>query len=228
LGLVPGLGQAGEIVKRALAYPYRAPERSFVQVGGRTLELPPEGLDLNDRVPLLAYGANAAPEALARKLAPLPELPLPVLRAELRDFDVVYSAHISPYGSVPATLRPSPGTTVSVFVAYPTEEQLGLLSETEPNYELEGLTGISCRLARGPVLTAVDAYLSRHGCLAIDGAEVALAAIEAVGRELVEKGQPEVLEHVRAQLFPELSLERFVSRCVEGGGLAPLPKLTTL
>lgn len=223
---MPGLGQAGEIVKRALAYPYRAPECSFIQLGGRTLELPPQGPDLSGRVPLLAYGANAAPEALARKLAPLPELPLPVLRAELRDFDAVYSAHISPYGSVPATLRPSPGTTVSVFVAYPTEEQLELLSGTEPNYELEGLTGISCRLVHGPVLSAVDAYRSRHGCLAIDGAEVALAAIEASGRELVERDQPEVLEHVRAQLFPELSLERFVSRSVEAGGLAPLPELT--
>lgn len=209
--------QAGEIVKRALAYPYPAPARSFIQIGGRTIPLPPEGVDLSARPPLLAYGANGSPAVLARKLASLPDQPLPVLRAELDGFDVVYSAHVSPYGAVPATLLRSPGTTVPVFVAYPTAEQRRLLSATEPNYELEALRGISCRLEGGAELTALDAYLSRHGELRVDGSTIALSAM----------AEPEILELVRAHLSPELTLERFILHTAEQGGIAPLPTLST-
>jgi hypothetical protein len=229
---VAELDGAGEIVKRALGYPYATPRRSFIQLGDRTLIPPPRGPDLRAREPLLAYGANAAPEALARKLAPLPDEPLPVLRAELDGYDVVYSAHVSPHGAVPATLHPSPGTTVRVFVAYPTEQQRQLLTETEPNYEPTRLTGISLRLAADvplgeaePELAAADAYLSRHGCLALGEGVVALAAIAARGRGFGSLHEPAVLERVRAALAPELSLDAFVRRCVESGGVAPLPRL---
>ena len=95
--------------------------------------------DLEGRRQLLCYGANAAPPMLARKLATLPHEPLPLLRPELSGFDVVYSAHVSPYGAVPGTLQRSPGTTVPVFVAYATTEQEELLTATEPNYELRRL-----------------------------------------------------------------------------------------
>jgi hypothetical protein len=209
--------QAGEIVKRALAYPYPSPERSFVQLGARSLDLPEGGPELSGRAPLLAYGANAAPVALTRKLAPLPDQPLPVLRAELEGFDVVYSAHLSPYGAVPATLRPRPGTVAAVFVAYPTAEQRRLLTATEPNYELETLSGISCRLEGATELTALEVYLSRHGELQLDGAPIALTSM----------AEPEILELVRSRLFPELTLEGLVLRAVEAGGIAPLPTLST-
>ncbi|MBA3865247.1 MAG: hypothetical protein H0X42_02685 [Solirubrobacterales bacterium] len=207
----------GEILARAVAYPYAAPLRSFAQLGGEALELPSEGPDLGGRRPLLAYGANASVPVLARKLATLPGVPLPVLRAELDDFDVVYSAHISPYGAVPSTLQRSPGTTAPVFVAYPTAEQLRLLSATEPNYELHDLTGLALRLDGGGELAGVAAYVSRHGCLLIDGSEVALVAIEAVERRFPSLGEVEVLERVRHILAPELDLERFVESSLDPG-----------
>ena len=65
-------------------------------------------IDREARTPVLAYGSNAAPEVLSRKLA-LSDQPVLVVPARLREFDVVYSAHISPYGAVPATLQRSPG-----------------------------------------------------------------------------------------------------------------------
>lgn len=207
-----------ERLRRATAYPYAIPERSFIQVGQRTLELPVTGPDLSGRRPLLAYGSNAAPEALARKLATEPPTPLPLIRAELADFDVVYSAHLSPYGSVPATLHRSPGSTTAVFVAYPTERQRRSLAATEPNYEAHRLRGISCRPELGEPLAEVDAFLSRHGCLLLDGSEVALKAIAASGRRLPALSEPEVLERVRATLSPELSLERFVEETIIKGG----------
>jgi len=218
--------EAGGIVERALRYPYAAPRRSFVFVSGEARELPAEPLDLSGREPLLAYGANAAPEALARKLAALPERRLPVLRAELDGFDVVYSAHVSPYGAVPATLRESPGTTAPAFVAYPDADQLRLLSASEPNYRLTRLRDVTCRLETGDLPTEVDAFVSRHGCLSLDGGEVALAAIAVAGRSLPALGEPAVLDLVRSAFFPQLDLESFVLDRVAAGGLAPFPPLS--
>ena len=200
-----------ERLRRATAYPYAIPERSFVQIGKRTRDVSPADIDLRARRPLLAYGSNAAPEALARKLVGSPETPLPLIRAELDDFDAVYSAHLSPYGAVPATLRRSPGTTLAVFVAYPTEEQRRLLSATEPNYEERRLEGVSCRPELGAPLESVDAFLSRHGFLLLDGAEVALSAIPAENRTRPALTQPQALERVRSLLFPELSLEQLLA-----------------
>ena len=206
----------GAILARAAAYPFEAPLRSFLQRDGQAHRLPPGGVDLSDRRPLLAYGANASPPILARKLAAHPHQPLPMLRAELAGFDVVYSAHISPYGAVPSTLQRSPGTRVPVFVSYPTVEQEELLTATEPNYELHRLHDLDLRTELG-ALDSVDAYVSRHGCLTLDGAEVALAAIEAEERRFPSLGEVEVLERVRHVLAPELDLERFVASSLDPG-----------
>lgn len=208
----------GEILARAVAYPYSAPLHSFVQTGGHTVALPPGAEpDLAGRTAVLAYGANASPQVLARKLAALPRVPLPLIYAELAGFDIVYSAHISPYGAVPSTLQRSPGTTVPVHVAYPSAEQLELLSRTEPNYELEPLRGIELRSELGPDPAHPSAYLSRHGCLALDDTEVALAAVQAERRRFPAFGEVEVLERVRHLLAPELDLERFVESSLDPG-----------
>jgi hypothetical protein len=207
--------QADGIVKRALAYPYANPGRSFVQLGTRALERSPDGAERRGRSTLLAFGANAAPAALAGKLAPLADLPLPLIRAELEDFDVVHSAHVSPYGAIPATLQRSPGTLAAVFVAYPTPEQLRLLSATEPNYELRRLEGIRCRLVDGTELARLDAYLSRHGCLCLEGSEAALAAVDARRRVFPAMDQPQVQRAVRDLLAPGLDLERFIRGCLD-------------
>jgi hypothetical protein len=208
---------SGEILARAVAYPYAAPLRSFVQVGTRTQELPAQGLDLDGRSPLLAYGANAAPAILGRKLAALPDQPLPVLRAELDDYDVVYSAHISPYGAVPSTLQRSHGTTTPIFLAFPSVEQERLLTATEPNYELRRLGGLAIRTQLDQPPDLADVYLSRHGCLTVDGSEAALAAVEAANRRFPSLGEVEILERVRHVLAPELDLERFVVTSLDPG-----------
>lgn len=199
---------AAAILKRALDYPYAAPERSYLYRDGEALDLPGD-LDLAGRSPLLAYGANASPEPLARKLAARPGEEMPVLRAELAGFDVVYSAHVSPYGAIPATLHESPEATSPVFVIHPTPEQRQLLTASEPNYDLVEVNGI-------------PAYRSKHGCLLLDGSPVALAAVRSRGRTLPELDEPAVLERVRAALAPGLDLAAFVRGCVERGGIRPL------
>jgi hypothetical protein len=173
--------QMRERLRRASEYPYAIPGHSFVQLGERTTALT-EVPDLEGRRPLLAYGSNAAPEALVRKLAAEPRVPLPLVRAELDDFDVVYSDHLSPYGAVPATLHPSPGTVVTTFVAYPTDRQRQRLATTEPNYREHRLAPVSLRLEIGEPLDAVDAFLTRHDLLRLDGSPLALTAIAATAR----------------------------------------------
>lgn len=204
------LEETAAILGRALAYPYATPDRSYLYLDGEARELPGAGADLSARTPVLSYGANAAPDALARKLAALPGVEMPVMRSQLEGFDVVYSAHVSPYGAVPATLLESPGTTAPVFVIHPTDEQRALLAASEPNYDLVEVEGVA-------------AYRSKHGCLQIDGSPVALAAVRSLGRALPELDERAVLEHARAHLAPELELGEFVSRCAAQGGVRPLP-----
>ena len=203
------MNERNDVVERALGYPYGAPSGPFVQLGHQTLSPAEIEIDREERIPVLAYGSNAAPKVLSRKLA-LSDQPVLVVPARLRDFDVVYSAHISPYGAIPATLQRSPGTEVRVHVIYMTPAQIGVISATEPNYEPELLEGIDCQLEDGEELSEVSAYVSRHGCLLADNSELALAAIAASGRTLPAIAEPEAMELVRSWLCPDIDLETFV------------------
>jgi hypothetical protein len=158
---------------------------------------------LRERVPLLAYGSNRSADALARKRR-LPDFPaddpLVAIRGELHHMDVVYSAHLSPYGAVAATLARSPGTVTEVFVVLLTSSQLAVLDETEPNYGLEELGDLELRLEGGDRLTAVPTYLSVHGCLACEGRPLAVAAIPARDRRYPARTQADALAVAAARL----------------------------
>jgi hypothetical protein len=216
-----------ELVRRALAYPYDPPAGSFVQLGDRTLPVPPQEIEVEGRRALLAYGANASPEALTRKLAALPPAPIPVLRVALSGWDVVYSAHVTRYGAVPAAVVASPGTVASVHLVFPNDEQLAALAATEGrNYRLERLVDFTAELemgGEGP--REIDAFISVHGPLLSGGAPVALAAIPARDRAFAELTTPEMIDRVRAALHPEMSLREFILHHVEHGGVSPLAPL---
>jgi hypothetical protein len=206
------MDERGEAVEGALRYPFAVPPRSYVLTDEGAVAPGAVEVDSSSRVPLLAYGSNAAPEVLRRKLGAASADPVPVVLGRLLDLDVVYSAHLAAYGSVPATLRRSPGTEAATFVAYLTEEQLRLVAATEPNYALERLE-LGCRLESGAEQPDALAFLSHHGCLLVDGTEVALEAVAAEGRRFPAMSQRAVLEHVRDVLRPGQELERFVAAC---------------
>jgi hypothetical protein len=155
-------------------YPFGRAGGSFY-LGGAEDRLP-------DAPPLLAYGANGSPEVLARKL---PGARVAALAGRLRGWSVVHSAHVSPYGSVPATLVPDSGRMVEVHVLL--VEDRRELDGTEPNYRREVLTGLDLEVERLGAVEVVEAYLSRWGPLLVDGRPVPLGALP----------QERLLAHVR-------------------------------
>jgi hypothetical protein len=227
------------VLARALAYPFPRPDTSVVIVGERVLELReldpedlgrsrvragdggaaladavadaglPPGALAGRRTPVLAYGSNASPEGLGWKFPDERAAVVPLLRGEIADLDVVYSSHIAVYGSVPATLQGSPGTVAETFVALLTDAQLELVRSWEINARYETLRP-ELALEAGAAPAEVGAFVSRHGCLAAGGAEIAVAEVPARGRRFASMTQPEALEHVRASVAPGLSLADFV------------------
>jgi hypothetical protein len=203
------------ILERAVAYPFPRPPGSVMIDRGEVREL--RELDpalAAGRTAVLAYGSNASPESLGWKFPDERDAVLPLVRGRLRDFDVVYSSHIAVYGSVPATLQRSPGTAVETFVALLGERQLALVEGWEINATyttLDVTLDLDLGIGHGADRPRrVGAFLSRHGCLTADGAEIALAEVPASGRRFRSMTQPEAIEHARSIAAPELSLDDFV------------------
>ena len=163
---------------------------------------------------MLAYGSNGSPRALLRKFARSrsdeAQLVLPVLRGELAGFDVTYSAHLSAYGSLPATLHPTPEVTATAFLTLLTDDQLVRMAETEFRYSLRRIGGLSFDSEHHPCSECL-VFVSRYGSFALDGAPVSLAAVEAVGRTNAQVlPEPEALDSVRRSLGVEEELEEFI------------------
>ncbi|MDX6650373.1 MAG: hypothetical protein QOJ97_2324 [Solirubrobacteraceae bacterium] len=200
---------AQDIVARALAYPFGVPEGSYALDGGEAGPLTEADLAAADRVAVLAYGANASPGALAAKLGPGVSR-VAVVAGQLRDFDVVYSAHVSPHGAIPGTLQPCPGAVASVHAIHVTAEQLARLHRSEPNYVFGRLHEVDLHLEGGGRADAIHAYVSRHGCLVRDGAPVGVAAIPVRRRAWPEREEDAVLCAARDDLDPGTDLADFV------------------
>ena len=92
-----------------------------------------------------------------------------------------------------------------------------LTATEQRNYELRELGELDLRPELGAPPRGVLVYISRHGCLSFEDAELALAAIESRPRRFRALGEVEVLEHVRHLLAPELDLERFVESSLDPG-----------
>ena len=215
-------------LERALNYPYHCPDFSFVVAEGRTIpisEIDPENLlasrigdrSITEHFPewspvakVVACGSNRAPAQLLRKFGS--EWPAPVLsvRAQLVGWDVVRSAHITSYGTIPAALIPSPGATVAISLQLLDEQSLERMHRTEAigiNYSYESIDGV---VLAGAPISNCTVYRGLHGHLLLDGPQ-AFAEIECAGRQLPEMNQPDLLRKVQQMLSPELSLESWIS-----------------
>jgi hypothetical protein len=203
------------VLQRALAYPGRRPTGSFLLSGGRAeslASLPAEQrrelcdrfITSGEREPLLAIGANGAPAALTQKfssLAAAEDREVLVLTGHLHDFDVCAAAVPPLAGPIPATLFPSRGTAVRASLLWLTAAQFTQLAWSELTYLLGDLR---TRFSADEVdleLEAVKVFVSRFGCLRIDGHPVALAAVPAVSRTQKAFTQEAVLDRVAESIL---------------------------
>lgn len=208
--------------RRALRYPYDAPAGSYILTGGRVR--PFEASATEGRLAVLAVGSNRAPEQLRRKFGAGAAATVPVQRARLADFDVVYSAHVTRYGAAPAMLQHHRGAEVEIAVTWLDAEQLAVMHATEglgTNYDFGVIEDIRLVLDDGRTRDAVHLYIGRRGharTRADDPAATALTAIACAGRGWSERDVPEMLAWLRARIAPELSFEDFVDRLATDSG----------
>jgi hypothetical protein len=193
------LNASADILTRALDYPYPVPDHDYLFCAGGSRPLPID-FPFTGLTPVVAVGSNRSPQQLQRKFGT--SAVMAVTRVQLTDYDVVYSAHMARYGSVPACLFPSPQTTVEVWVNWLDTGQLADMHLTEAvgvNYDFIALPkGAVSGTGLGPRLAA-HYYKSRRGALAIDGRPIALSAVTARQRQYLAYAQEDILRHVHQQ-----------------------------
>ena len=153
-----------------MSYPYAIPECSFVfdKAGWRPAAI--EAALTTGRHPVIACGSNRSPDQLARKYFDFAAVTIPVQRAWLADFDVVYAAHITGYGSISACPMPSPGVRVEVSVTWLSDDLMARMHATEGrghSYDYARLSGLDLVLEGGGVLDSAFAYIHRGGALTV-------------------------------------------------------------
>ncbi len=199
---------------RAVDYPYVTPLERFVFAD--SAEAP--AFAVAGRTAVLALGSNASPAQLHRKFKGLTGH-IPVSRAVLFDHVVVYSAHFTRYGALPATLHRHPGAVAFVAVTWLDPEQLVRMHQTETigvNYDYVEFEDLRLEHDDDDVAapTVVGAYVSRAGPLLYRSRPIRLAEVAASGCPLPALTQPAALRFAHKRVAPELPLETFLTRLV--------------
>jgi hypothetical protein len=139
------------------------------------------------RTPVIGYGSNAAVSALTRKYATArvrePAV-IPVTRARLRDYDVVWSPHLGFNGAMPSTIAPSRGTVVEVWITWLDDLELRRMHDSERAGALYSYGTLpASRLASDvPLSEPPHVYVDCHGALALDGVVQAVGGVPAERR----------------------------------------------
>jgi hypothetical protein len=208
-------------IRHAERYPFARPAGCYLLADGAPCPLEPGWQ--HGRLPVIACGSNAAPARLVAKFGG-PGERIPVTRARLADFAVVYASHFTAYGSVPATLHPLPGAAVALWVTWLNEAQLERMHESEgiggriehgQRYDYVELSGLRLQLAAGGGVAAAGAYLARR-LLALDGRPLALAEIPTQAAGLAQLRQPALLRRLHRLLEPALDYRAFMALILSG------------
>jgi hypothetical protein len=216
---------------QALAYPWARPAGPYLLASGEATMLddlgPGERAEAlarfaspaAGRLPLLAIGSNGAPATAERKFAHLEDeedRSLLALTGHLHGFDVGVAAQPTLYGSMPATLFPSPGTAVRTTLLWVTPAQFTQLAWSEITYRLGRLRARFEADDHLPDHEEVLVFASRFGAFCPDGEPVALAAVPARGRVAPELSQERCLDAAaRLALGPEAGAETLVRAIFE-------------
>ncbi len=217
-------------VALALGYPWVRPPGSYLLTdgrmellgdlaGGERERLIARFTSADGRLPVLAIGSNAAPAVLERKFAhcgAADDRTVLALTGRLHDFDVGVAAQPTMYGSLPATLFPSPGTAVAATLLWVTPAQFTQLAWSEITYRL-GRLRTRFDVDESPAgFEEVLVFVSRFGAFRPDGEPVALAAVPASDRTAPELTQAELLDAAaRLAIGPEADAEALIRAIFE-------------
>ena len=201
------------LIALAEDYPYGRPSVGWLFDDGaiRPLEAPWH----EQRTPVLACGSNGAPSRLLQKYAAGSGARIPVTPAWLDDWVVVYSAHFTGYGALPATLHPCRGARTRLCVTWLTAAQLELMHRSEgagERYDYALLERLELEVEGHGAIDRAGAYLSRRGPLAQDGRAVRLAETLTYGCDLEACSQPTMLRRVHRLLAPDEPYLAFMAR----------------
>lgn len=224
--------------ERAVGYPWARPDGSYLLADAATQPIADMPADERQRVldsfsgegcgrsPLVAIGSNAAPSTLEAKFAHFSDeadRSVLALAGRLHEFDVGVAAQPALYGSMPATIFPSPGTAVRATVLWVTPAQFTQLTWSELSYRL-GRLRTRFEVGEGGVaFDEVLVFVSRFGAFCVDGRPVALAAVPASDRTAVPLSQEQALAAAaELALGPGAAAEDLVRAVVEDlHGLVP-------
>lgn len=201
-------------IAHAKAYPFAILDHSFLLKAGEVTPLPPGGAHRAGRTAVIATGSNRSHQQLARKFGDDGD-GVATERAWLAGFDVVYAAHITRYGSIPATLQHVPGMRVHLAVNWLTERQLAAMHATESSYDFVLLERIALETEAGPALTEAHVYVARNGLLTHEGAPIGAREATAEGRPHAAMDQAQAQAHVHARLGAGIAPDDFVLQNIE-------------
>lgn len=200
-------------LSRALGYPYQTPDRAFIFDPDTGAAAPwDDGAIRTDARPILALGSNASPHQLARKFA-AGSGTIPVMRAQLAEYDIAHSAQFSAYGSVPATLVPMQGAQVALHITWLDKSQLAIMHATEQvgvNYDFAHLADLALDTEFGTRLDSAECYVALCGALTDHGSVLALAERPATGSTATRLDQRGIQEHCRRLVADDVALEDFI------------------
>ncbi len=216
---------------QALAYPWARPAGSYLLIGGEVTMLddldPGERADAlasftapdRGRLPLLAIGSNGAPTTAERKFAHFErdeDRSLLAVTGHLHNFDIGVAAQPSLYGSMAATLFPSPGTASRASLLWVTPGQFTQLAWSELTYRLGRLRTRFEADGDFPDREEVLVFVSRFGAFCPDGEPVALAAVPARDRLATELSEEQCLDAAaHLALGPEAGADTLVRAMFE-------------
>ena len=181
---------------RALHYPYDPHHENFLFREGKV-----EPLDLaynkDGLRPVIAVGSNRAPVQLERKYRDM-KVEIPVTRIIARNVDVVFAARYGGYGAVPATLAPSPGTRVELWITWLDEVALKRMDETEAlgvGYNRERIR-VPMEGDAGWLPEEPEIYTAIGGVVTDAGEPVAFSTIPAEDRRYAHRTTEEMLRRL--------------------------------
>jgi len=200
--------------QRALDYPYDAPSEAYLIINGHVTDLPRQ-YDFSGRTAVLSVGSNRAPVQLNRKFGDQAEVP--VTPVTVHDCDVVHVANLAPYGAVPCSAFPCPGTAVDLNIAWLTASQLDIMHQTESLGVAYGwvewdLSGIEHRFSSP--LDHLFGYAALTGAMSDAGqGPFGLPRIPARNRQFTAKSQHQMQDMIHRRFCTSgVSLEDWITQ----------------